>query len=137
MKVWSKILTHTDLHKAAYQVNADFPGCDVCMAGELALYEGPRTRRFDHVSLCSRTSTRYRNPGTGGHSIHRGEMAASWTEWGWWLSRVFEIDPDARANDYRGRDDFHAATDGRFLEPRTTRELQIARHEFRTRGARR
>jgi hypothetical protein len=136
VKVWSRILDRNDLDRAAYRVNADFPGCDVYVAESAELYEGPRTRRWDRVSLCSRTSTRYRNPGgtqSDRFTFYTNANAASWTEWGWWLARLFDIDEDARCNDYRGRTDFHAATNGRFLEPRNARELQVARVMFQTR----
>lgn len=131
MKVWSKTLTPADLQEAARQVNHEFPGCQVFL-GEgsndegPSLYEGPRTRRIDNVHLRSGTSRRYPNGGSYG-ALHTYGMAASWTEWGWFIARVFERDPHARCGDYHGRADFDKQTDGRFIEPRSPRERQVKR----------
>ena len=126
MKVWSRVLTLQDVHDAANEVNSDFPGCAVYLAPGLELVVGPRSRRLERVRLRSRFGTRHPNPGTGGRD-HDGHLAASWTEWGWFLARVFAKDPEARAGQYRGVEDFNEQTRYRFVEPRTARELQIMR----------
>lgn len=127
MKVWSKTLTTADLFTAAVRVNAEFPGCAVYLEHDVELHEGPRTRRFDHVHLRSRFGRHYPNSGTSGAQSWEGQVAASWAEWGWFLARVFEVDPDARCGDYRSADDFHAQTGERFREPRSPRERQVKR----------
>lgn len=132
MKVWSKTLTPGNLMEAADRVNAEFPGCGVYLQDVPDLHNGPRVRRLDGVHLRSRFGRYYPNPGTGGYDRgYQGHLAASWTEWGWFLARVFEQDPDARCGDYRGEADFHAQTGGRFVEPRTPRERQLIPHKLK------
>lgn len=123
MKVWTEVLTVGQLHSCAYAVNAEFPGCAVYLLDhKMRMHNGPRVRRIDGVSLRSTYNRRHPNSGTEG-SEWGG--TASWTEWGWFLARVFERDPDARCGDYRGKDDFHWQTSGRFLDPRSPRERQV------------
>ena len=137
MKVWRRTLTPGDLLRAAEQVNQEFPGCGVFLEDDgCNLHDGPRTRRIDHVKLRSRYGRHFPNSGTNGAATYdqgySGNLAASWTEWGWFLARVFEQDPDARCDDYRGADDFHAQTSGRFIEPRTPRERQLVPHKLKS-----
>jgi hypothetical protein len=40
--------------------------------------------------------------------------SAGYDAWGWWLAVLFDRDPDAWAGPYKGRDDFHKQTDGKF-----------------------
>lgn len=55
-----------------------------------------------------------RNPGkSGGFDM---PWAATYDEWGEWLARLFEIDPGATMTYYRDREDFHAQTNGKYLE---------------------
>lgn len=126
MKVWTKHLHVLDLRECAQQVNDEFPGCCVYLGEGLELYEGPRTRRIDGVHLRSETSWYHPNSGTDG-ALRTGEMAASWTEWGWFIYRLLERDPSARVGQYRGMDDFHVQTNYRFDDPRSPRERQIKR----------
>lgn len=126
MKIWSETLTCKDLLNAAEKVNSEFPGANVYPSSDASLYAGPRTRRIDHVHLRSATGRHYPNSGGYG-ALHVGEMAASWTEWGWFIARVFEIDPDARVGDYKGVDDFNRQTHDRFIEPRSPRDRQVKR----------
>lgn len=47
----------------------------------------------------------------------RMPYAATYDEWGWFLSHLFDAHPDARAvgpRTYKNRDDFHAQTNGAF-----------------------
>lgn len=134
MKVWSEHLTVEDLQDCVARVNREFPGCSVYLGSNAAregpmLHVGPRTRRIYAVHLRSRTGRRYPNPGAGEpySREYSSEMAASWTEWGWFLARVFEMDADARCGEYHGLDDFHRQTSGRFEDPRSPRERQVKR----------
>lgn len=130
MKVWSKTLTRMDLEDAAARVNREFPGCALYLGEGLSLHEGPRVRRFDGVTLRSHFGIHKPNPGTGGGGWN-GELAASWTEHGWWMARVFERDPDAIVRGvikYDGAQHFHEATSSRFVDPRNPRERQVKRH---------
>lgn len=126
MKIWSDTLTCGDVADAVGQVNAEFPGCGVYLAQGMSLYIGPRTRRIDHVHLRSRTGRYWPNSGVYGADGDSG-MAASWTEWGWFLARVFERDPNARCGQYKGVEHFNRLTHDRFVEPRSPRERQIKR----------
>jgi hypothetical protein len=139
MKIRSRILTARDFVECANAVNAEFPGCDVYVStgddDPTHLTRGPFKggRRFDHVGLRSRTGRYRTNPGSRErHAEWEGELAASWAEWGWWLVRLFERDPDAACGDYRGVEDFHDKTNDRFREPRSPRERQIKRALERT-----
>lgn len=132
MRIWSQVLTASDFHECAEEVKREFPGCAVyvrCDDDPLRLVRGPNAGalRFDHVHLRSHVGRYYPNPGTGRALFWGGEMAASWTEWGWWLARLFERDPSARCGEYRGAADFHEQTNRRFMEPRTARERQLLR----------
>lgn len=127
MKVWSRTLTRGDLFECAVQVNAEFPGCTVYVDQDGAnLYEGPRTRYIDKVHLRTSNGTHFPNSGTSGAQTFGG-MAASWTEWGWFIARVFERDPNARCGQYKTLDDFNEQTHGLFIDPRSPRERQIKR----------
>jgi hypothetical protein len=96
------------------------------MLDGLELIDGPRSRRFEHVRLCSPVprgkGKRYRlNPGADARSHGRaraaGNYAATYDEHGEWMAEVFERDPEARIvgyEDYRGRDDFHEKTGGKY-----------------------
>lgn len=124
MRIWSEFLTEDDLDRCAARVRDEHPGVDIYVSDAAELYEGERTRRLDRVHLRSWNGTRHSNTGVRGAGT---EMAASWTEWGWWLAEVFELDPAARANDYRGAEDFHRQTGHRFRATRTPRERQVRR----------
>jgi hypothetical protein len=126
MTVWSKILTPADLEACAEQTNEEFPGCALFLGDGLQLVD-KRSRRIERVHLRSSYGLRRPNPGTSRVREWSGELAASWTEWGWFLARVFERDPHARCGDYRGAEDFHAQTGQRFTNPWTPRERQVRR----------
>jgi hypothetical protein len=44
-------------------------------------------------------------------SLHR---AASYDQWGWFFSALFELDPDGKLGPYDGHDDFHNKTEWEF-----------------------
>lgn len=136
MRVWSNRLDARDFHQSAEAVNREFPGTDVFVVVE----EDPTTlvrgrwkgaRRFDKVSLRATRGIYRPNPGTS-HPRDTEGYAASWTEWGWWLVRLFERDAYAKLGDYDGVEDFHEKTGERFRDPRSPRERQIKRTIGRT-----
>src|SRR6476469_3650019 len=62
------------------------------------------------------TKRRRVNSGFAGAGTY---IAATWDEWGFFLARVFELDPEALCGSksypvYDGADDFHAKTDNKF-----------------------
>jgi hypothetical protein len=111
MKVYSKTLQTCDLWAACPD------GLE--MLDGLELIDGPRSRRFEHVRLCSPVprgkGKRYRL--NGGNIGALEAYAATYDEHGEWMAEVFERDPEARIvgyEDYRGRDDFHEKTGGKY-----------------------
>lgn len=129
MKIWSDTLELMDLVGATDRVNEEFPGTRIsCAIADIFVGARKRAKRFDGVKL--RAANGIYHPNTGTHGADGFEYAASWTEWGWWLARVFEVDPDAicaGAWTYDGADDFHKQTGQRFRDPRTPRERQLVR----------
>jgi hypothetical protein len=57
------------------------------------------------------------------------EGAASYSDWGWYLSALYQRDPDMLvAGQYSGRDDFHRRTQGAFRLPRPEDGTDVQRH---------
>jgi hypothetical protein len=48
---------------------------------------------------------RWRNGGDIG-ALHEVYRAASWTAWGYFIARLFQLDPEARVGQYNGLNDF-------------------------------
>jgi hypothetical protein len=140
MRIWSKVLTARDFNECAREVNHEFPGADVYATMKpdddpthitRGTYAG--CTRYDHVYLRSTTGRYHPNPGASrDREWCAGQLAASWTEWGWWLVRLFERDPNARCGEYHGLADFHDKTQHRFRDTRTARERQVKRTLTRT-----
>ena len=65
-------------------------------------------------------------------------VTATWDEWGVWLNRLYEIDPDARCGSnvkhpiYADRIDFRICTGGRFDD--LTLSNQHRKHKWEPRG---
>ena len=57
-----------------------------------------------------------------------GRKGITYDEWGIVLNALYDLDPDMHATYYQNRDDFHAATGGRFR--RLTWEGQHGRHRW-------
>lgn len=116
------------------------------------LYVGPRTRYFDKVFIRdvygNPVNTCWRCKGSGedgeeppadchvcnGAGWTNGEVLrpAGWCAHGWWMVKVFEMDPHARikvafGHDYNGVSEFHRITGYRYADPRTPRERQMLR----------
>ena len=61
-----------------------------------------------------------RGPNSGFYGMDNGDKAATWDQWGMFLSALFEVDPAARVGGaknpiYIDRDHFHWSTGGRYL----------------------
>jgi hypothetical protein len=99
MRLHSDIITARDIHAAT---PADV-AADVSQHGSRS-----RARAFE-VSLegLGGRHTRKKNSGNRGAGY---EYAASWDDWGVWLARLFEIDPNMTATYYKDRADFYAQT---------------------------
>lgn len=90
MKVYSDTLTTADLYDAARGV------CDVWVCDVITR---PKKRRNGWTVSLSGSSP-YRSQVAGGH------RAATWTEHGVWMDRLFDKDPHMVIATYDGRDDF-------------------------------
>lgn len=130
MRIYSDTLDVADLHEAARRVNDDYPGCVVYVSDDAKLVD-KRVRRIERAKLRSHRGIYHSN--TGDHGAG-SEMAASWTEWGWWLAYLFAWDPAMRAGEYASVDDFHRKTGNRFIDTRTPRQRQVARELGRRRA---
>jgi hypothetical protein len=101
MKIHSDILTVADLHTALRKptpIDHAYLMLEAC---------GSRSRKFGyHVSLYSDDETRPRkNSGRWG-ADDGYERSVSWDDWGIWMTRLFDIDPDAIIGNYVGEFDF-------------------------------
>lgn len=112
MKIHTDKITLADL----YAATRDIPGAYL----DDVAYAGSRSR--DHAFWVSLESDgtpdqhgapRRHKRNSGHRGAHPG-YAASYADWGHWLAALFDIDPDAIASSYKGRDDFHAQTKGAF-----------------------
>lgn len=64
-----------------------------------------------------KTTRRAPNPGTNAYHVPKEEFAAyaaTFDEWGWFLTELFDLDPEAVASQYKGRDSFHERTQNRY-----------------------
>lgn len=93
MNVYSDTLTYRDL------IDAAPAGVTVPV---LEPMPRPRTRRFGYVVGLSGSSP-YASQLRTENGTHK---AATWDEHGIWMSRLFDIDPEAIIATYKGRDDF-------------------------------
>lgn len=79
-----------------------------------------RPSRFDlHKSLTRRHAYEILLTGNNPRRQmgNRDNFAATYDEWGWFLSHLFTVDPDAVAGPYNGADDFHEQTHGAYRLP--------------------
>ena len=57
-----------------------------------------------------------RRPNSGQYGYDGSEVwAATWDEWGWFLSALFELDPTAKTTYYADREAFDRRTSGAFV----------------------
>lgn len=104
MKIHSDILTIIDLQAALHT-----PTRIAEVYGEF-MQVGSRSRsRGFIVKLTSSDETRPHKSGFA-NADTRNERAASWDDWGIWMDRLFDLDPNAIIGQYNGRDDFYSQT---------------------------
>lgn len=106
MRIHSSHLTFEDL-RAARQVASTIGDGRVCLSYD-AHGSRKRNRAFE-VRLTGDGSFSRRRPNTG-RSGGGEEYAATWCAWGAFFAELFEVDPNAIAGPYNGRDDFNAQT---------------------------
>jgi hypothetical protein len=102
MRVYSDKLDTHDLFNVANELGVVLIQCDP-LTGRLRKYVW-------NVRLSGHSP--YRCAG-----VFNDFKAATWEEWGWWIQRLLEIDPDAIFGPYRGAADFHRQTNTQFYEP--------------------
>lgn len=114
MRFHSDLLTTTDVYAAASAARVSFYKLDEKRSRS-------RNRAWD-LRLEGHVSNRLLNFGDG------YSTAATWDEWGIFLNVLFERDPLAHCDYYRGQEDFRIATGCRFddLEPKD----QHPNHKF-------
>ncbi len=71
--------------------------------------KGSRSHPFayDVVLTGDGSANRRRTQGREGFS-------ATWDQWGWFLSALYAVDPDAKAGPYANVEDFDRKTDGKY-----------------------
>jgi hypothetical protein len=114
MKIYSNSLTEADIRAAV----AELPGAQI---DQFQAMRRPQIRsRGWNVHIIHPGSNRRANTGIHGAGYNG---AAGHDEWGAFLSRLYDQDPDMRAAHYTGRDYFHRVTEGRYRRtPAPTRE---------------
>ena len=105
VKVHTNTLLPADLINAAPD-----PTVEVIVVAQ----QGSRShaRAYD-VTLRGVGARHSRRPNSGHQGAAPGK-AATYDDWGWWLARLYDIDPSVKAGGYHGREDFHAQTEGKF-----------------------
>ena len=125
MRIHTDVLTRHHIHAAMREV-----GVNRIAEGKESLTLGTmvdrcdergsrqRERGFDVTLVHDGTrNNRRRNPGTSrDRSVQWDEYAAPYDDWGWWLARLYELDPDMVAGQYENAAHFHQVTRGRFSE---------------------
>jgi hypothetical protein len=114
MKVYSDKLTEQDLRVTlSTAVNTYVPGH--CGFEKFEHLARPRLASRGWDVLLYRAGSR-RPFATGRHGAgDRG--AARYDDYGLWLAALYDLDPDMQVRGqypYKGRDDFHRATEGKF-----------------------
>lgn len=104
MRIHSDSLTIDDLNDAMREARAYYA------EGGFSTH-GSRSRRRAFNVLLRGDSKRRPN---GGNSGAADEYAATWDQWGVFLSVLFESDPEMTCLNYKDADDFHMKTNDRF-----------------------
>ena len=106
MKIHSDIIEYTDLARATIEPTRIK---DVYVEAQRV---GSRKRGHGfNVTLYSTDETRpHKNSGKYGADTGNYNKSVSWDDWGIWMDRLFELDPNAIIGIYDGRDDFYRQT---------------------------
>lgn len=113
MKLHSDTLTESDV-RDAMQKAKDRGGVDRLVVFETLSARGSRSHKYSYEIRLEWLGTkvkgdgrRFTNSGNGGAS---DTYAAFYSEWGWFLAEVFDMDENAMLDRYKGRDSFHEIT---------------------------
>jgi hypothetical protein len=114
MRIHSDKLTRADLAEAIMAAGLEGVYVDGVIEGR----SQSRARGFT-VKLAARPGPGRRRRNTGrygaedaGHEMY--QASATYDEHGAWMAELFERDPDAIVTYYKGRDDFHDQTEGKY-----------------------
>lgn len=110
----SKDITDSEIYKAAR-----FARVDIVTEGKLE--RGSRSHDHAFEIKLEGESRRRPNGGSSGKGYASG-YAATWDQWGVFLSVLFDLDPRMSCWAYTDRDEFHRQTEDRF---RTVRAVEV------------
>lgn len=120
MKIHSDYLTYADVTRAFESTRAS--GLITPDVGMVQLArDGSRSYHFAYLvqlgtfNRDSRTDGKkrgYKNSGVAGADNRL--WAATWEEWGWFISALFALDSDAKIGQYKNAEDFHKVTEYKF-----------------------
>lgn len=106
MRIHTDLLTTSDIHSAALIARVDYA------EGGFTIHGSRKRARAFNVLL---TGESRRRPNGGKRGAIRDDVfAATWDQWGVFLSVLFEADPEMVTPYYKDSDEFHHRTDGRF-----------------------
>lgn len=117
MKLHTDTLTESDI-RDALQKAKELGGVDGLVVFSELNERGSRSRKGAFEVRLEWCGTKVKGDGrrltnSGSHGAGQ-DYAAFYSEWGWFLAEVFDMDPEATLDRYDGRDSFH----------------QITRHQF-------
>lgn len=103
MRIHGNTVTDADLYVAAVKAGVDL---------QRQTRHGSRSRNRAYDVILSGSSRYWANSGSYGAD---GFKAATWNEWGWFLSYLFSVDPRLTVpRVYADARDFHLKTHGEF-----------------------
>lgn len=97
MKIYSDTLTTSDLYAAL----PDGVSAYVTPKGSRK-----RARAFDVTLYVDEKDELHRRYGNSGGYGRSNDVAATWDEWGVWMERLYDLDPDALIGYYESYDHF-------------------------------
>lgn len=114
MKIHSDALDELEIRKAARRAGIGFTRFEIGNSRS-------REQRFDIIL----TGSSPRRQNFGGE-----DMAATWDEWGIFLGILFDLDPQARSEQYESGEHFTWATGGRYATNSLTPLTQHTTHRW-------
>lgn len=109
MRIHSDILVRGDLFRV--MAGPKFTDVELYVTGEF----GSRSHaRALEVALRGTGTRHKRPPNTGILGAGSGEKAATFDDWGWFISALYVIDPKAKIGSYKNRADFASRTSNKY-----------------------
>ena len=112
MRIHSDTLTKADLVNALQMGKTD----EVFLLHCIEKMSRSRNHAFE-VTLRGHGKRHTRRPNNSRHGGGRSDefMAATYEDWGWWLTFLYQRDPQMRSDYYSNAGDFHKKTNGQFV----------------------